>query len=89
MEEKEQRTDVNNTDNLPLYYTLDDIGLGTGKIRPQEDSIRLLKVPTQTMDGRSAQKVNNLSADICIDRGEGAENRQQQYRKLTKIIHPR
>ena len=80
IEAKEHSTNVNNVGNQPGEYTHNNTGLGTGKVRPQEDSIRLLKVPTQTMAGRLAQTVNNLPADICMDVGEGAE-RQQQQRK--------
>ena len=32
IEEKYQITDVNNIGNLPRKYTLDDTGIGTGKI---------------------------------------------------------
>ena len=66
-------TDVNNTGNRPIEYTLDDTCLRTGKIRPQEDSIRLLRGPTQNMAGSPAQTVNNMPADVCMDRGKVAE----------------
>ena len=78
IEEKEQITDLNNVVNLPREYTLNDTGLVTGKILPQEDSIRLLKVPTRTMDRSLAQTVNNLLADVFMIRGEGAGHRRQQ-----------
>ena len=80
MEDKDQITDLNNTGNWPREYTFDDTGLGTGKIRPQEDSIRLLKYPTWTMAGRLVQTVKNMPVDICTDRGEGAEHRRKQRR---------
>ena len=67
LEDKGKSTNVINTENLPREYTLDDTGLGTGKIQPQEDSIRLFKGPNRTMDGRSAQTVNNMTADIYMD----------------------
>ena len=37
IEAKERSTDANNVRNRPGEYTLDDTGLGTGKILPQED----------------------------------------------------
>ena len=89
IKEKEWDTKVDNLRNLTGEYTLDDTSLGTVKIRPQEDSIRLLKGPTRYMAKRSAQTVKNLPAYICMDRGEGAEHRQQQQRSyLTIRIHP-
>ena len=80
MEDKEQITDVNNTGNLPREYTLDDTVLGMVKIQPQEDSIRLLKGLTRTMAGRSTQTVNNLPADMSMDKVKGAKQRHKQYR---------
>ena len=80
IEAKERVTNANNVGNRPVGYTLYDTGLVTGKIRPQEDSICLLKGPTRNMAGRLDQKVNNLPTDICMDRGEGAEHWQQQRR---------
>ena len=87
MDDKEQITDVNNIDNWPAEYTLDDTGPVTGKIRSHEDSIRLLKVPTQIMARRSAQKVNNLIADVCMDWDKGTEHWPKQYMELTKRVH--
>ena len=89
IEANERSTDVNNVDNRRREYTLNDTGLGTGKIRPQEDSIRLLEGPTRTMAGRSAQTDKNLPADKCMIRVEGAEHRRQQREELTKRVHPR
>ena len=75
---KDQSTETNNIGNLPGEYSLDDTGLGTVKILPQEDSIRLLEVLTRTMAGRLDQTFNNMPADICMDQGEGAKHRRQQ-----------
>ena len=80
IEAKERVTDANNVGNRPLGYTLDDTGLVTGKIRPQEDTICLPKGRTQTMSGRLAQIFNNLPTDICMIRGEGEDRRCQQRR---------
>ena len=74
IEAKELSTDTNNVNNRPREYTLDDTGIGTGKIRPQEYSIHLLKGPTQNMAGGSAQTVNNLLAGVCIDIGKGEKH---------------
>ena len=78
IKEKEWDTKVDNLRNLTGEYTLDDTGLGTVKIRPQEDSIRLLKGPTRIMAGRLAQTVNNLPAGVCMYQCKGTEHRQQQ-----------
>ena len=88
IEAKERSTNAKNVRNRPGEYTLDDTGLGTGKIRPQEDSIRLLKGTTQTMAVRLAQTVNNMPVDICMYWGKGAEHRHQQHKELTRRIHP-
>ena len=88
-EAKEQIIDNNNVDNLPREYTLDDTGFGTVKIRPQEDSIHLLKGCTRTMAGRSAQTVNNMFVDICIYRGKGAVHWQQKRKEYFKRVQHR
>ena len=67
IEVKDRSIENNNAGNRPREYTLDDTGLVMGTIRPQEDSIRLLKVTTRTMAGRLTQTVNNLPVDICMD----------------------
>ena len=69
IKEKERSTENNDVRNIPGEYTLNDTGIGTGKIRPQEYSIRLLKGPTRTMAGWSAQTVNNMPAGVCMDQG--------------------
>ena len=46
IEAKEQSNDAKNVDNRPIEYTINYPGLGTGKIRPREDSIHLLKGTT-------------------------------------------
>ena len=66
MEEKEKIPNLKNTRNWPIEYTLDETGLRTGKIRPQEYSILLLKGPTWTMAGRSAKTVNNAQNSIMV-----------------------
>ena len=87
MEEKEKSNDVKNTGNQPREYTLYDTGLGTGKILPQEDSIRLLKVPTRNMAGRLVQTVNNRPVDVWMDQGKGAEHQLKQYMEVNKRVH--
>ena len=65
-----------NIGNGPGEYTFDDTRLGTGnKYEPQEESIRFLEGPAQTMAGRLAQTVNDLPVDVCTDRCKGAKHR--------------
>ena len=80
IEVKEQSTDVKNVGNRTIEYKIYDTGLRMDKLRTQEDSILLLEGPNQTIAGRSAQKVNNLPAYICMYRGEGANHQRQQRR---------
>ena len=79
IEAKERSTDVNGVGNQPREYTHNNMGLGTGKIRPQEYLMRLLEGPTRNMAVRSAQTVNNLPADMCMNRGKGAGHRRHQH----------
>ena len=80
IEAKERITNNNDVRNIPGEYTLNDTGVGTGKIRPHEDSIRLLEGPTRNMAGKSAQTVNNMPAGVFMDQGKGADHRQQKRR---------
>ena len=78
MEEKEKSTDVNNTWNWPGEYTHNNTGLGIGKIRSEEDLIRLLEGPKLAMAGRLAQTVNNLPADVWMDEGKKSDHQLKQ-----------